>query len=67
MAGPDLELHPAGIRPNVATGAGLSAGLGEKAEPTVILPQEKGSMLTGSLKGPGGQIAGASVCVFGKS
>jgi hypothetical protein len=52
------------VRSDVGGGKALSAGLGENAEPTVIVPQEQGSMLSGSLKGRGGQITGAPVCVF---
>jgi hypothetical protein len=52
------------VRSEVGGGQALSAGLGNNSEPTVIVPQEQGSMLTGSLKGPGGQVAGAPICVF---
>lgn len=52
------------VRSDVGGGQTLTAGLGEQGDPTLIVPQDQGSTLTGSLAGPGGQIANAPICIF---
>lgn len=52
------------VRSDVGGGQTLTAGLGEQGDPTLIVPQDQGSTLTGSLAGSGGQTANAPICIF---
>lgn len=53
-------------RSEVGGGVSLSAGLGEKGDRLVVVPQGKGSTVRGSLSGAGGPVANAALCVFGR-
>jgi hypothetical protein len=52
------------VRSEVGEGAALSAGLGDQRRPDQLVRQGEGSTLLGSLRGPGGAVPGAPVCVF---
>ncbi|HYQ78805.1 MAG TPA: hypothetical protein VEP91_06820 [Solirubrobacterales bacterium] len=53
-------------RSEVAGGQTLAVGIGERAEPQLILAQGEPSTVSGSLTGPGGPVTGAAVCVFSR-
>lgn len=52
------------VRFEVGGGAVLSAGLGDQRQPDQLVHQGEGSTLAGSLRGPGGAVSGAPVCIF---
>jgi len=52
------------VRSEVGGGSVLSAGLGSKQGAAQRVRQGRGSMLAGALRGPGGAVSGAPVCVF---
>ncbi|HEY5054415.1 MAG TPA: hypothetical protein VII45_13510 [Solirubrobacterales bacterium] len=52
------------VRSEVSGGLTLSAGLGKDGDSPAVVGEGEGSMLTGSLRGPSGQTAGAPLCVF---
>ena len=55
--------------PRSAPGSGLmlSAGLGEEGDAAQeVVSQERGALLRGRLRGSGGGVSGASVCVFSR-
>jgi hypothetical protein len=52
------------VRSEVRGGTELSAGLGDAGRSDQLIPQGEGSTLAGRLRGPGGAVSGASVCVF---
>jgi hypothetical protein len=53
-------------RSDAAGGQSLSAGAGEKLEPARTVRQGQGSMVGGSLRGAGGPVQGAALCVFSR-
>ncbi len=54
-------------RSEVATGTGLSAGLGKTTSTRQVVQQDEGSLLKGRLTGRGGAgVADASLCVFSR-
>jgi hypothetical protein len=52
------------VRSEVAGGSALSAGLGERAEDSIVVPQDSGASLRGRLSGHAGPKANAPLCVF---
>lgn len=55
------------VRSDVGGGKTLSAGVGQGLAPLTVVRQGQGSTLGGSLRGPGGPVAGAAVCVFSRA
>ncbi len=53
------------VRSDVTGGLTLSAGLGKKADSSVVVHDGQGSTLSGTLKGAG-QLSNAPLCVFSK-
>jgi len=51
-------------RSAAAGGSSLSAGVGEGSEGSIVLAQGGGTTFAGALRGPGGPVSGAAVCVF---
>jgi hypothetical protein len=51
-------------RSSAAGGNSLTAGVGEGGEGSIVLAQGKGTTLGGALRGPGGPVSGAALCVF---
>jgi hypothetical protein len=54
------------VRSAVGGGLDLSAGLGDRATPSLVVKQGEGATLSGRLRGAGGGITGAALCVFSK-
>ena len=52
------------VRSEVGGGLSLSAGLGTKRTSSIIVREGEGATLSGVLKGAGGSLAGAPICVF---
>lgn len=53
-------------RSDVAGGQALGVGIGEKGERVSILSQGESPKLTGTLKGSGGAVEGAALCVYSR-
>jgi hypothetical protein len=51
-------------RSNVQSGSLLTAGLGSNQTETIVVGQEEGAILSGTLRGTSGGIAGASICIY---
>jgi hypothetical protein len=51
-------------RSSAGGGSSLSAGVGEGNEDSIVLAQGSATTFGGSLRGPGGPVSGAAVCVF---
>lgn len=60
-----VPLSYACVKSDVRGGSDLTAGLGEKAEPEILVPQREGSTLRGKLNGAG-QLDNAPLCVFSR-
>lgn len=54
------------VRSEAAGGQSLTAGIGDKAERTVMVHQGQGSIATGSLGGAGGGVGTAALCIFSR-
>jgi len=54
------------VRSDAAGGQNLSAGVGDKLAPTLMVHQGQGSTIGGALRGSGGAVGGAPVCVFSR-
>lgn len=54
------------VRSDAAGGQSLSAGVGEKLAPRLMVHQGQGSTLGGSLRSSAGAVGGAAVCVFSR-
>ena len=52
------------VRSEAGGASQLGAGLGDERSPEVLVHQGEGTTLSGELRGPGGAVSGASVCVF---
>lgn len=53
-------------RSDLAGGLMLTAGLGRAATDNVVVPEKRGSTLSGKLLGVGGQLAGVPLCIFSR-
>lgn len=51
-------------RSDVQGGSRLTAGLGSNRAETIVVDQEKGAILGGSLSGAGGGVGGALICIY---
>jgi hypothetical protein len=54
------------VRSEASGASAVTAGLGESAKAAQVVKQGTGSVLRGRVSGPGGGVAGASVCVFAR-
>jgi hypothetical protein len=54
------------VRSDVGGGLTLTAGLGKRAEGSLVVQQNESATLGGRLTGVGGQIANAPLCVFSR-
>lgn len=54
------------VRSDVGGGQALDVGIGEKADRVSIAGQGEGPKLTGSLRGGGGPVAGAALCIYSR-